>query len=140
MSDMDFSISLQENNIEEILKEKDEAVRTALEACGLIMEGYAKKLCPVDTGLLRNSITHEVDGDGNIVHLGTNVEYAPYVELGTGKYATNGGGRQTPWAYKDEKGNWHWTSGAKPRPYIRPAVENHLKQYEEIIKNALNNS
>lgn len=30
----------------------------ALEKCGLTAEGYAKLLCPVDMGMLRNSITH----------------------------------------------------------------------------------
>ena len=47
----------------------------ALEIIGGKAEGYAKQLCPVDTGRLRNSITHAVDGDTAVV--GSNVEYAP---------------------------------------------------------------
>lgn len=51
----------------------------ALEKCGLVGEGYAKQLCPVDTGNLRNSITHQVDGGGDVVYIGSASEYAPYV-------------------------------------------------------------
>lgn len=50
-----------------------------LERCGLAAEGYAKDLCPVDTGNLRNSISHAIDKGGDTVYIGTNVEYAPYV-------------------------------------------------------------
>ena len=63
-----------------------EAFRTAsiigLEECGLIGEGYAKKECPVDTGNLRNSVSHKVDEAEPSVYIGTNEEYGPYVELG----------------------------------------------------------
>lgn len=44
-------------------KAKDEAVARALEAIGITAERYAKERCPVDTGLLRNSITHAVSGE-----------------------------------------------------------------------------
>jgi phage gpG-like protein len=67
-------------------------------AC-LLVENDAKRNCPVDTGRLRQSITHRIEGSTGIV--GTNVEYAPYVEYGTGKHALGGNGRKTPWAYTD---------------------------------------
>ena len=49
------------------------------------VEGAAKRLCPVDTGRLRASITHSIDRDGRgpLAYIGTNVEYAIFVELGT---------------------------------------------------------
>lgn len=52
---------------------------------GIAVEGHAKGICPVDTGRLRSSIGHELGSDGGslFVRVGTNVEYAPYVELGT---------------------------------------------------------
>lgn len=53
------------------------------EAAAIAVEGEAKKLAPVDTGRLRASITRDADLTGAIV--GTNVEYAPFVELGTSK-------------------------------------------------------
>ena len=70
------------------------AAANILKAC-LIVEGDAKRICPVDTGRLRSSITHEVDLFSGKV--GSNVEYAAYVELGTVKMAA--------------------------RPYLRPALE-----------------
>lgn len=53
-----------------------EAIVRAFEICGGKAETYAKKLCPVDTGHLRNSITHRQQGTDTEV-IGTNVEYAP---------------------------------------------------------------
>lgn len=47
----------------EVKAEFEAACLRALEKCGLVAEGYAKKLCPVDTGLLRNSITHALAGE-----------------------------------------------------------------------------
>lgn len=82
------------DNSDKVLAALNEAVLRALEKCGLTAEGYAKKLCPVDTGNLRNSITHQVDDEEKAAYIGTNNEYAAYVELGTGKYAE--GGRESP--------------------------------------------
>lgn len=109
----------------------------ALETVGLVAEGYAKKLCPVDTGNLRNSITHrvELDGGNSAAYVGTNSEYAAYVELGTGQYVS--GGRPTPWVYKDAKGNWHYTRGNKAQPFIKPAVSDHAQEYRDIISDTL---
>jgi hypothetical protein len=52
------------DNSDEVVKALKQAILVALETCGLQAENYAKKLCPVDTGNLRNSITHEVDDFG----------------------------------------------------------------------------
>ena len=113
---------------------KNEAVARAMEACGLLAEGHAKMECPVDTGNLRNSISHDSDEDTAIV--GTNVEYAPYVEYGTGRFA-EGGGRSTPWTYQDDEGNWHTTSGQKPQPFLRPAIADHTDEYKSLIESYL---
>lgn len=111
------------------------AVEKALEKCGLVAEGYAKKLAPVDTGNLRNSISHKVDPEEPAVYIGSNSLYAAYQEFGTGIYTE--GGRDTPWVYKDEKGNWHWTRGNKAQPFLKPAVADHARQYRQIIEQEL---
>lgn len=87
----------------EVLYALDAAIARGLETCGLVAEGYAKKLCPVDTGNLHNSITHTVDPGEKAAYVDTDSEYAVYVEMGTGKYVT--GGRPIPWVYKDAQGN-----------------------------------
>lgn len=118
-----------------VREEFQAAALRALEKCGLTAEGYAKLLCPVDTGNLRNSITHQVDDGEPAVYIGTNSEYAPYVELGTGKYYPSG--RPTPWAYQDAKGNWHLTHGQRAQPYLKPAVADHVSTYRTIIQDEL---
>lgn len=85
----------------------DAAKARSLEGCGSVLEAFAKQLCPVDTGRLRDSITHEVHGDSTSA--GTNVEYAPYVELGTSKMAA--------------------------KPYLKPALFDNAKTYVDIVKN-----
>ena len=123
------------DNSKEVLEAMQQAAVRALEKCGLTAEGYAKKLCPVDTGNLRNSITHTVDEEEPAAYIGSNVEYAAYVELGTGKYVS--GGRPTPWVYQDEKGNWHRTNGQKAQPYLKPAVSDHANTYRKIIEDEM---
>lgn len=98
------------NNSDEIKRALDAQLAAGLEAVGLTAEGHAKQLCPVDTGRLRNSISHAVEGE--TVYIGTNVEYAPDVELGT-------------------------STGRKPKPYLRPAVTNYTAEYKALIEEAL---
>jgi HK97 gp10 family phage protein len=69
------------------------------------------------------------------VHIGTNVNYAPYVEMGTGDYYP--GGRQTPWAYQDMFGNWHRTKGQEAQPFLKPAVADHTQTYRNIMRDEM---
>lgn len=121
------------DNFDQIKNEFAEKLEMALESCGMDAEGFAMLECPVDTSNLRNSITHEVtvSGTSGEMAVGTNVEYATYVELGTGKYYP--GGRQTPWSWQDANGKWHRTSGMPARPYIKPALADHIEEYKEDI-------
>lgn len=98
------------------------------QACALV-EGSAKRKAPKDTGALRRSITSEVNGTEGVVF--TSLEYAPYIEFGTGLFAENGGRKDVPWEYQDDKGVWHSTSGQKPQPFMRPALNENR---EKIIK------
>lgn len=124
----------------EVLNEFHDAVLRALERCGEQAEGYAKDLAPVDTGRLRNGISHAVSEDEMAAYVGTNVEYGVYQELGTGIYAEGGGGRPTPWVYQDAQGNWHWTRGNRAHPFLKPAVADHAQTYSNIIKDELENA
>lgn len=124
-----------QGHADEILAAMRAATAEALEKVGIQAEEYAKKLAPVDTGRLRNSIAHKVDTRGKAVYIGTNVEYGIYQELGTGQHYP--GGRKTPWAYQDEKGKWHWTRGCEAVPFLRPAVKDHKQTYINIVKESL---
>lgn len=123
---------------DEVLEAFEEGCLRALERCGLQAEGYAKDLVPVDTGNLRNSISHKVVDSEPAAYIGTNAEYAAYVELGTGQYSSTGGG--TPkdhWVYMGDDGKAHIGKPMKPRPYLKPAVANHVGTYRNIFKDEL---
>ena len=126
-----------DDNSKKILDEFHDAALRALERCGSQAEGYAKDLSPADTGNLRNSISHRVDPDEPAAYVGTDTEYAPYVEFGTGIYAD--GGRPTPWVYQDDEGNWHWTRGNPAQPFLKPAVADHAQTYRNIIEDEMAN-
>lgn len=127
------------DNSEEVKSAMHDALLRALEKIGMTAEKYAKRLCPVDTGNLRNSITHVVDEQEPAAIIGSNNSYAAYVELGTGIYAEGGGGRPTPWVYQDAKGNWHYTRGNKAQPFLKPAAADHAAQYRDILESELKN-
>lgn len=116
--------------------EKLDDVNQAMEQACILVENEAKIKCPVDNGLLRNSITHYIEDnpDELVGVVGTNVEYAPYVEFGTGIYSSLGNGRQDRWKYKDAKGEWHSTIGQHPQPYLQPALEENRRKIEKMFK------
>lgn len=103
-------------------------------ACAVV-ERAAKEKAPKDTGELRRSITSEVVTNFNEVEgvVFTPLEYAPYVEFGTGLFAETGGRSDVPWCYKDDKGEWHSTSGQKPQPFMRPALDENREKIKRVI-------
>jgi HK97 gp10 family phage protein len=103
-------------------------------ACALV-ERSAKEKAPKDTGALRRSITSEVKRDGDTIEgtVFTPLEYAPYVEYGTGLFAESGGRKDVPWCYQDDKGEWHSTSGQHPQPFMRPALNENREEILRII-------
>lgn len=104
-------------------------------ACALV-ERTAKQNAPKGNGALRNSITSTVEGDKGIVY--TPLEYAPYVEYGTGLFAEGGNGRKdVPWSYQDEKGEWHTTEGMQPHPFLRPALEENRAEIVRLLKGGI---
>lgn len=145
-------VSMVFDNTQAIRKKLDKSIENGLRMVGATIAGYAADLCPVDTGLLRNSITYALNGKmpaiaeyqndsgkragkngkpiqpesghyqgtaptdtENTVYIGTNVQYAPYQELG----APN--------------------ANVPPSPFLRPAVESHEREIEEIMTKALKN-
>ena len=109
----------------------------ALKAIGMYIEGQAVLRCPVAPvrgGNLVGSIRHIVDNSARTVTIGTPVDYAIYVEKGTGRYAVKGDGRKTAWYYEDDFGVGHWTRGHKPQPFLTPAAEDNIKNIRDIVR------
>lgn len=121
-----------ENVIEKLLPQ---TIKEGLTEAALLIEDTAKEKCPVDDGILRASITHEVTEDNAVI--GTIVEYAPYVHEGTGIYASKGQGRKTAWKYKSVDGEWHTTNGQKPQPFLKEAYEENRQKILKCFENKL---
>lgn len=126
---------------DEVNRRLDSAIEAALEAIGNQAVSHAKSNITeagrVDTGTLRNSISHHVEESEKAVYVGTNVEYAIYNEFGTGVYAEGGRGRKSPWFYVDEKGQGHYTHGMRPIHFLKRAAQDHAKEYRDIAAGIL---
>lgn len=98
------------NNIPQVIAAVEGAKPKALRGAALIVQGTAQALCPVDTGNLRSSISHGLAGSDD-AWVGTNVEYAGYVEYGTRKMAA--------------------------QPYLRPAVDTNRPNIDDYVARIL---
>jgi HK97 gp10 family phage protein len=118
---------------------KDDAVKAMTE-----VKFAARRHAPVNRGPLRQNINVKNLTEGDELRVGcgifaeAGINYAVYVEYGTGIYAENGMGRQTPWVapiITDNEGQiFRWMVGVHPHPFMRPAwdeekenVANHMK-------------
>lgn len=125
-------------------------LRSAVNEATKLVHGQAKELAPVDSGNLAGSIHMQVKDTGKEMQgrVYTNLEYAAYVEFGTGitgngtyPYKIKGLSleyRDKGWAYFDEdSGEWIYTKGQAAQPYMYPALANHKKTIEKMLKNAV---
>ena len=129
------------NNKTDVEKALEQVAETVLTMWGMQAESAVKRLCPVDTGLLRNSITWALAGgqtniseywddegeqhgfysgqapednngsEARNIYVGTNVEYAPYQELGTIKM--------------------------RAQPYLGPGIEQNIDYFKRILEGEL---
>ncbi len=145
------------SHTQEAVDAKDEAIERAMVNIGIKMEKYAKASCPTGSpettgikgyigGTLKNSITYVTathpggtisveegkasptkpmhggkketasTDEKEVVYVGTNVFYAPYVEFG----------------FTSKKGR-----KKEPRPFIKPALKDHMALYDHIMRNEL---
>jgi HK97 gp10 family phage protein len=75
--------------LRQLFQSADGPVGKDLARRAIRVEARAKQLCPVDTGRLRSSITHELATQGGQLsaRIGTDVDYGKHVELGTARAA-----------------------------------------------------
>lgn len=105
MADVQFT-----DNSGAVLELMERAKKNALFAIGVTAEKHAKEYeTAVDTGRLRNSITHAEDEGA--AYIGTNVEYAPYIELGS--------------------------RHNKALHFLQKAAANHADEYKELTEKAM---
>ena len=98
---------ISKDNTAEFFKKVEQAASSGLKRATALVERDAKILSPVLTGTLKRSITHEFIGEHTTI-VGSNVEYAPHVELGTSKSAA--------------------------QPFLRPALHKNLKEIRKLLE------
>lgn len=127
-----------EERLEEIV-DKQVIMRALGKACAIVERSAKQKAKKGRTGELRNSITSKVETEGEdiIGVVYTPLEYAPYVEFGTGLFAEEVGRTDVPWSYQDEQGNWHSTSGMPPQPFMRPALYENREEIKRILREGM---
>ena len=126
-----------EDNSAAVKRELERAVIRGLIKAAMLVESQAVLLVPVNTGGLQNSIGYKVNESELVAYIGTNCEYAIYVEYGTGEFAENGNGRKGGWVYKTPDGEVHFTYGMPPQPYLRPAFRQNQKAIKDILADCL---
>ena len=109
MAEVEHNIDDVINSLERSIEKAIKAAEKELQLTALEIERDAKLNAPVDTGMLRASITST--GSGSEYEIGTNVEYAPFVEYGT-KYMA-------------------------ARPFLFPAFEKGVRDLQKNIKKAV---
>lgn len=115
-SNIGMQITITDNS-DEVLKALENAIDRALDSIGETAVGYAQDVITeagrVDTGTMRGSV--DTDHDERTVVIGTNVEYAPYHELGTSR-------------------------GIKPIHFLKRAATEHTEEYKGFVKDSLENA
>jgi HK97 gp10 family phage protein len=116
MSDVEFKLEGIEElvtNGDKLILELGPIVRDLLDKSIKAIERKAKRIAPVDTGRLRSSISSQV-GPGQLptyAEVGTNVNYARFVEFGT--------------------------KNMKAQPYLIPAFEQSKPEIDQNIQEAI---
>lgn len=136
-----IEFEIDENSLRKLVEQQlnSDQIKQAMGKVCALVERTAKEKAPKDTGALRRSITSNVKEEADYIvgTIYTPLEYAPYVEYGTGLFAENDNGRSdVPWSYKDDEGNWHSTFGQHPHPYMRPALTDNKEKILQIFEEA----
>ena len=148
----EIKVTIKGDNINSIKDEMQARIRTALEAMGIQAESLAKMELQntpsrIDTGLLRNSITHAMDGEGTAIKnysadnpskysgktpdSGSYSGTMPSEDTGAAVYI----GSNVAYAVWVHEG----TDRMAPNRFLKNAIENNLQELADIEKKYLSN-
>ena len=110
----------------------NDALISGVSKAALLVQGSAKNKAPVDSGALRQSIRADKaknQGENVTATVSTNLEYAPYVEFGTGSrgQSTNTN-TEVEVSYRSD---WR---GNKAQPFLWPALRENRNNSIKIIR------
>jgi HK97 gp10 family phage protein len=108
-------------------------LKAAMTKAALLVERDAKINAPVDSGTLRNSITHKIIEDRNLysAEVGASVDYSDFQEYGTGQRGASSG-TIPPSDY--EFGS---SRGIPAHPFLAPAFFKNSTKIKQIISQAI---
>ena len=128
-----INIGVKIDGIEQAKKEMSldtKIIDHALELTAILIEGEAKRMCPVKTGRLQKSIIHYKSRDMEQTIL-ANTDYAEYIEFGT--YRIPVGTPEQPLITRSGSGKY-----PSYRPFLRPAFYHNQQRIMQLIENRLN--
>lgn len=129
---MRVSVSTSIANSRRNLNSINDALAAGVSKAAMLVQGSAKNKAPVDSGALRQSIRADkakIQGENVTATVSTNLEYAPYVEFGTGSR-----GQSTNTNTEVEvnyRSDWR---GNKAQPFLWPALRENRNNSIKIIR------
>lgn len=131
-----MALHFEDNSVEVKEALKQAGITWLYEAAGEL-ESQTKRNTPVDSGQLKFSWNHDVDEHKQKAVIGSPLENAIWNEFGTGQYTLNGNGRKTPWKYQDRKGQWHTTTGKRPKRSLEQAFNSLKTKLQTALEDKL---
>lgn len=148
-----------ENNIGRYRDRFRRAVSQAADVIGFKAETYAKAAAPNWEGILRNSISHMVQTEGNnlVILIGSPLEIAAYAEVGTttlyeppadfienlvpeGKHQYGRRGISEWWYFDDVEHKFKRGHAEHANHFLQNAVTDHADEYARDFEEVLRNS
>lgn len=130
------------------------ALPKILDRAGLIIQGRAVQMAPIDLGALRNSIDYKIEG--NSVLVGSDVSYAVDMEFGRPPGKAPSIEEITPWAQRHGISPFAVQRAIKKRgipvgtvesplfrygtfrPFLRPAMHRSIRRIKEVAAGIIN--
>jgi len=134
-----------EMNVPAVMNHINDAADRALIAVGEhmkleIAEGSHGDTHQNVTGEYARSIGYSKPSGSRIerkIKIGSSLIRAVYYEYGTGNKAEKGGGRSTPWWFRNSSGVWIRTSGSRPSKRMRGAFRDEKNEVKNIIRDEM---
>lgn len=139
---IDMTIKITADNIDKVMEDLNEELERGLEKVGQVAEGDVSKMCVVDTGRLRNSISHSTKANpSNKSYSWKDSTKGRDTKAGTDTTESHGGemdakvyvGTNVTYAEHVEYG----TSKMEAQPFLRPAIQKNLHKYRKILESEL---
>ncbi len=133
------------SHTKELMDDVDDKMPLILNAIGQIAEGYAKEDCPVDTGLLRNSLTYAISGEKPVISSYTADREDEHGVIQSGTYDGAMPAEDNPHCFSvcigsnvkyapSQEYNDAFHHNVGKAHFIRDALQDHKEEYKDNIE------